>query len=240
MYQISKSTTRGWRKNNKFGKYPVSINTICPECGERGTFSIAPIANLTDQKESHLQGVSMRGKCPTCDFKARFIQVGEADKPNYQLFIHPTPKLVRQPIHGVNENSEIFSGRVKKAYLEAIDAYNSKQWIPAAIMCGRALEGITVSLLPEDKRKGNFAKQLRELPNHIDINKTLSDLTNGIRKGRNIAAHFDESLDIDETVSAMLLDLLDSIIEYLFVLPENIESLDKKLQSEDIKSTDGE
>jgi len=238
MYEISIKTARGWRQTSRYGKYPNAINTICPECGERGTFTITPESSLTDQKESHLQGVSMRGKCPTCDFKARFIQVGEFDQSNYKLFIHPTPKLVRQPIHGVIDDSEIFSGKVKKAYVEAIDAYNAKQWIPAAIMCGRALEGITMSLLPYEKRKSNFAKQLRELPNHIDINKTISDLTNGIRKGRNIAAHFDESLDIDETVAAMLLNLLDSIIDYLFVLPKNIEILDNQLQSDDFTSAD--
>jgi hypothetical protein len=189
-----------------------------------------PEAGLTKQKEDHLQGVAMRGTCPACGFMARFIQVGKANGQDYGLFIHPAPKLVRQPLPGLDE-ADGFSGKVEKAYVEAISAYNARQWIPAAVMCGRALEGVTKSLLPKDKRKLNFARQLRELPDHIDLEKTISDLTDGIRKGRNIAAHFDEEIEIDEPVAAMLLDLLDSIVEYLFVLPHKIERLDDQLET---------
>ena len=84
-------------------------------------------------------------------------------------------------------------------------------------MCGRALEGITKSIIPKGNRTESFAKSIDKLPDHVEIQKTITDLSHAIRRGRNIASHFDEDIDIDQETAEMLLDLLDSVIEYLFV-----------------------
>ena len=228
MFALGLDSVHGWQNSGGLER-PSAVNTICPECGERGTFTTRLDGEENKQKGDHLKCVLMRGTCPTCSFLARFVQVGRRGTPSWNLYIHPTPKLTRQPLPEL-DGSDIFTGRVRKAYVDSVHAYNVKHWSASAMMCGVALEGITKSLLPKELRKGSLAKQLRALPDHINLSKPISDLTDGIRRGRNIAAHFDEELEIDEPTAAKLIDLLESAIEYLFVLPDRIEKMDEQLR----------
>ncbi|NNF57792.1 MAG: DUF4145 domain-containing protein [Rhodothermaceae bacterium] len=228
MFQLKLDSVRSWQSGGGL-KRPSAFNTICPECGERGTFSVQAEGEINKQKENHLKCVWMRGGCPTCKFMARFIQLGEHDTSDLSLYINPSPNLIRQPIPEP-EGDNIFTGRVYKAYLEAVRAYNTKHWPASAVMCGKALEGLTKALLPQDKQNLSFYQRLKELPEHLKLNDTISGLTDGIRRGRNIAAHFDEFKEIDEPTAAMLIELLESVIEYLFLLPSRIEKLDAQLE----------
>jgi hypothetical protein len=67
------------------------------------------------------------------------------------------------------------------------------------------------------------------LPEHIDLQEPIMKIADTIRRGRNIGAHFDAEKEPDQETTEMMLDLLDYLIEYLFVLPERIERLHDKL-----------
>lgn len=230
MYRLTEDNIVGWKSGGGVGeKRPNAINSICPFCGERGTFSIVRESQFTERSEMHMHGVAMGASCPTCGDRVRFVQVGKPHTAHHELYIHPTPGLTRKPKEG--PFGEQFTDKIKRNYCSAVEAFNAKQWRPSAMMCGVALEGIVKALLPEDKGNQRLYDQLNALPENIDLSETISDLTHAIRKGRNIAAHFDEKQEIGPSTAAHLLDLLDYVIEYFFIIPEHVKELDDQLNT---------
>jgi hypothetical protein len=135
--------------------------------------------------------------------------------------MHPTPRLSRQPIAAIDTIPE----SITRAYVSAINVYNVHEWTAAAVLCRRVLEGLTQSQLPEDFRKRTLAQQLQELGNHVDFEKPMHMLTDAIRRGGNLGAHFDADKEADEETVTMMLDLLEYLMEYVFALPKRIEHL---------------
>jgi hypothetical protein len=112
-----------------------------------------------------------------------------------------------------------------RAYSSAISVYNVQEWVGASVLCRRLLEGIMIALIPKDKRKGSLYQQLQDLPNYRDLQAPIMTLANSIREGGNLGAHFDLEKEPDKETVTLMLDLLDYLIEYLFILPERINIL---------------
>lgn len=180
--------------------------------------------------------VSLLGPCPSCQFTSRFFCLG-ASPEDAQLFIYPAPPGGRR--EPVQADAEQFAGRVQSAYEQAVSAFNAQQWAAAAVMCGRALEAVVKTSAPEGKRQGTLGHLLKSFPENMNANGTIAALTDAIRRGRNIAAHFDEHLDVDEHLAGLLLDLLDSVVEYVYVLPTRIAALDESLRLSKAAKTTG-
>ena len=70
-----------------------------------------------------------------------------------------------------------------------------------------------------------MGRQIRELPNHVDFDKPILTLAAAIQQVGNLGAHFDIEGEPDGETTALMLDLLDYLIEYLYVLPGRIERL---------------
>ena len=71
---------------------------------------------------------------------------------------------------------------------------------------------------------GPLVKKLAEL---VDLSAPLKDLAEALTKGRNIGAHFDLDLEPNEIMSFKMLELLEVIIEYIYVLPTQVEDFGK-------------
>ena len=57
---------------------------------------------------------------------------------------------------------------------------------------------------------------------------TLSD---AIREGGNLGAHFDFEREPNEETATQMIELLDYLIEYLFILPKRIENLKNAIEN---------
>lgn len=211
---------------------PESINIPCPYCDRQVYFQTLdhwPQAYVADCDYDCTYTAS---RCPGCRKMVRFFQVTKyidsGEKPNLELYVIPAPNL-RRPIDALDSLNNLSEEAMDRTYGAAINAYNMRDWTATAVHCGRVLEGLIRNLLPEDKQKLPLAQLLRMLPDHIDMEKPIVTLMDAIRKGRNIAAHFDAEKEPDEETAAMMLDLIDYIIEYLFVLPGRINKLYDKL-----------
>ena len=222
MYKISEEFIPNWaHTGNEY--FPASVDIICPSCGRQVNFA------LTSWEHSKaIKGRFARSRCPACSKSSLFISINSDNKNRPDVYIYPTPKLIRKPVDGIDD-AENLPEPLKKAYASTINTFNVRQWTAAAVLCGRVLEGLAKSLLPEEKAVLPLARLLQELPHYVDLEAPIMMLADGIRKGRNLGAHFDAETEPDQETVEMMLDFLDYMIEYLFILPERIKQLHNKL-----------
>lgn len=122
---------------------------------------------------------------------------------------------------------------IRKAYVSTVNVYNTKEWSATAMLCRRVLEGIVKHLLPEDERDAPLAQQLRSLGAKVDLAKPLTGLADALRQGGNLGAHFDLTVEPGQEMASKMVDLLEYLIEYLFILPGNVESLRRRVRAEE-------
>lgn len=135
-------------------------------------------------------------------------------------------------VEGVRELDDLSDG-VKAAYEGAVLAYNAGLWGPAAVEARRTLEGIAKTLHPNPGSKV-LATLLKQLPDHVDLAKPIVDVADLPRAGGNLGAHFDLDRDtINEDIARSLLELLDDLVEYLFLLPTGVERVRKSITGAD-------
>jgi hypothetical protein len=201
---------------------PSSVDWFCPHCHRNVNFK------MNWSISSNINPVLFcTSTCSGCRKTSIFIYVGfiesEITPKEGELFIYPEPHT-RTPLSGIFD-SEKFNDGLKRSYESAINVYNVGEWTATAVLCRRLLEGISMEILPEEKKKMALARQLQELPNHIDLQKPLLTLADALRKGGNLGAHFDLEKTPDENIATLMMDLLDYLIEYIYILPSRIDDL---------------
>ncbi len=221
MYPISLKFVAQWQQvGNKW--VPQSVDISCPFCGRHVTFTLFEYA--TDGKRNT---IAASGSCPGCHEQARFWIIdpkpfGDTQGRECQaLCIYPKPSLSREPMAGLDKIPE----DIGRAYASTVNVFNAGEWTATAVLCRRVLEGIAKNLLPEDKQKRPLAQQLSELASEIDLSRPLTSLAEAIRKGGNLGAHFDLDREPDEPTASQMVDLLEYLMEYLYVLPADVDSL---------------
>jgi hypothetical protein len=206
--------------------FPSSLDINCPNCGS--------IVNFRLDKWSYNRRVRSgfsRNRCPRCDENARFFYVDpvkESGSNNVsELYISPKPQNTVKPYF--EENELKIDDSIKRAYKSALKAYEVGLWEASAVSCGKVLEGMMHDILEEKHLKKPLYEQLKILPEKRDLKQPIITLANTIRKGRNLGAHFDLEIETDREVAKQMLDLLNYLLEYLFVLPQRIEDLEERV-----------
>ncbi|MBI4850811.1 MAG: DUF4145 domain-containing protein [Acidobacteria bacterium] len=206
--------------------HPTSINTYCPHCGKSVNFNL--IKPLCDSMRNT---VSSTGNCPNCLARVHFWFINPStvkDSTNRTCeFIGMFPALMKQrkPIEGAN----LIPERIYKAYIESLNTYNAGLWGPTTTCCRRTLEGIIKALLPASEATGTLYNQLTKLTKHVDLAKPLITLSNTLREGGNLGAHFDDVIDVDEDTARATLELIEYLLEYTYALPEMIKELEIRI-----------
>lgn len=227
MYQISLSTVASWQSWSNFW-IPTSIDTLCPSCNRLVNF---PVTN--QQHDPQRNTISATGRCPGCGKNAHFwiVEPGDGRDSSKRgcanLSIYPKPRTIREPIIAGDKMNTALA----RSYQSAIAAYNAGLWTAAATSCRRTLEGLVRSLLGENHSKEPLFQQLKALPEKVNLSEPLILLAENLRKGGNVAAHFDLEKEPDQPVAEAMLDLLDYFVEYIYVLKEKAQDLEKRLDS---------
>ena len=100
----------------------------------------------------------------------------------------------------------------------------------------RAMEGV-FKLLPNAKNKQQLPDRIDAASADPNLSKPLKRLAHGIRKGGNLGAHFDEEVEPDEDTARHMLELLEYLVTYFYVLPVRVAELEQVLG---IKDSEGE
>ena len=230
MYIILDDAVARWGQTAGY-RVPNCVDTICPFCGRPMSFS------LNEWRDArNVNSLYMASRCSACNKSANFLwtrckKEGTTQNDMSGFYMWPVPKLIRQPISGLDATSA-FPEKLGRAYASAIRTFNVRECIGSTVLCGRLLEGLLKELLPENSEHRNIADGLKQLPKHVKLYEPLLKLADGIRKGRNIGAHFDPEKEPDQEITEMMLDLLDYLIEYLFILPDRVDRLHKRLAGE--------
>lgn len=97
-------------------------------------------------------------------------------------------------------------------------------------MCARrTLEGIFKYLVAQERRNAPLARLIEHVKEDKDLAAPLTSLSHAIRDGGNLGAHFDMEKEPNETLARQMVELLDYLISYLYVLPEEIKKLEQSL-----------
>lgn len=226
MQNINLSTVRKWSKLSNGSRMPASISTVCPFCGDKGVFSLERL-----QEDPTRLAIAATACCPGCDKSVHFWAVrleqtpkGERDNPA-AVYMYPTLKNYYPSPDFTPDIPE----SLQRSFVSTIDALNSKNYVATAVGARRTIEGIFKNLVSEDKRNAALAKLIEYAKNDIDLAAPLTSLSHAIRDGGNLGAHFDAEKEPNEIIARQMVELLDYLISYLYVLPQEIKKLEESL-----------
>jgi hypothetical protein len=228
MQNIALSSVRQWTKYST-ARVPASISTVCPCCDERVVFTLE-----RQQDDSARLTVTATASCPGCSKPVHFWAVRDEPTPKgdennpVAIYMYPVSKNY-YPNPNFIQN---IPPTVQRSFISSIDAFNSKNYVATAVCARRTLEGIFKNLVPEEKRNDVLAKLIEYVKTDIDLSAPLSSLSHAIRDGGNLGAHFDEKKEPSEKLARQMVELLEYLISYLYVLPKEIKKLEESLEKD--------
>ncbi|MEH7308700.1 hypothetical protein [Neobacillus drentensis] len=116
-----------------------------------------------------------------------------------------------------------------RAYRSAINVYQARENSATAVMSKRVIESILKHFLGEKSKAQPLSQQLEILPNHVDLAKPIQSLSNLLGTDHSLHRMLELETEMDYETTSLLMDLLESLIEYLFVLPGKIEVTNNKI-----------
>lgn len=205
----------------KLIKLPLVINYECPHCEE--TISGIKV-NHTLSDDSSDATIILR--CTSCNKLTKFWipEFSDSKKPS-EIFQYGKNTLNKSLMSDVDALPE----KLKDAYEETIDVFVTKKWAATSVMCRRTLEGVVYYLNGKSDVNQPLYKALKELPEKVNLSERLIELADGIRKAGNFGAHFDEIVVPDQELATMLVEYIEYLLEFSFVLPKRAEDLHVRL-----------
>jgi hypothetical protein len=177
--------------------------------------------------DQHRGAMSASARCPSCSAPIGVWCLNEEDKKFQDVFFHPD----NHDFYEILSDTADLPDGVVRAYSSTIDAFNSGNYPATAVCCGRTLEGIFKNLLPEGSGDLSLAKSIDKVAESVDFAEPIRRLATVVRQGRNLGAHFDLEKEPDEKLCKAMVELLEYLISYLYVLPKDIASVEKVLDS---------
>ena len=211
----------------KYGnlKIPKSIQSECPRCRETTEFMLN--ANFQNNKN----GIVTECSCPSCKDTSIFIimtkdvmdEQGEyADTYIYDL------NSSRHPIHQIEHLPDIPQDLIR-AYRSALNVYQSRENSATAVMSKRVIESILKHFLGEKGKAQPLSQQLEILPEHVNLAKPIQSLSQLLAADSSMDKMLELEKEMDDETTALVMDLLESLIEYLFILPGKIDVTTNKI-----------
>jgi hypothetical protein len=117
---------------------------------------------------------------------------------------------------------------LRRSLISTIDAFNTKNFAATAVCGRRTLEAIFKYRLPAASER-NLATLIDAATKQVDFGEPLRTLAHAIRSGGNLGAHFDPDNEPSENVARDMVELLEYLISYLYVLPQKIGNLESSL-----------
>lgn len=227
MLKIPSSSVKATSRVRSGSKTATSISTVCPFCVEKVIFSLG---NYLD--DGSRGWVSASSSCPGCGRAVQFLTAasvmdanGEKPDEELQFFMfpgassgYPHPKL-----------PENVPASLQRSLTSTIDSLNSKNYPATAVGARRTLEGIFKYLVEAPSRTKSLYQLIDLVKSNNDLAAPLETLSHAIRSGGNLGAHFDDENEPTEEMAGKMVELLDYLISYLYVLPSKITELEQSL-----------
>ncbi|MGG3469767.1 hypothetical protein ABES02_20065 [Neobacillus pocheonensis] len=211
----------------KYGnlKIPKNIQCECPGCRKTTEFM------LNANYQSSKNGIVTECSCPSCKKSAVFIIMTKEDLDEHgeyaDTYIYD-PQASKHPINQIETLPNIPKDLIR-AYRSALNVYQSRENSATAVMSKRVIESILKHFLDEKSNAQPLSQQLEILPKHVDLAKPILSLSHLLKTDDSLYRMLELETEMDYETSSLLMDLLESLIEYLFVLPGKIEVTHNKI-----------
>jgi hypothetical protein len=206
-------------------KIPKSIQSECPECRNITEFMIN--ANFQSSKN----GLLTESSCPTCKKSTVFIIMTKDGQDEQNEHADTYIYDIQASKHLINhlESLPNIPKDLIRAYRSAINVFESRENSATAVMSKRVIESILKHFLKEKSKGQPLSQQLEILPNQVDLAKPIQSLSHLLATDGSLHRMLELENEMDYETTALLMDLLESLIEYLFVLPGKIELTHNKI-----------
>ena len=206
-------------------KIPKSIQSECPQCRQTTEFMV------NTNFQSSKNGLVTESSCPTCKKSAVFIimtkDVLDEQGEHADTYIYDV-QASRHPINQIESLPNIPKDLIR-AYRSALNVHQSRENSATAVMSKRVIESILKHFLKEKSKGQPLAQQLEILPNHVDLAKPIQSLGQLLATDGSLHRMLELETEMDYETTSLLMDLLENMIEYLFVLPGKIEVTHNKI-----------
>jgi Domain of unknown function (DUF4145) len=203
-------------------KVPTSISTNCPHCNALVVFALDKYLDDAFRKAASATGI-----CPGCQLEVFFWVILDSKDNQSMIYMYPQVKNYYPHPDFLNDLPEPLS----RSFVSAVNALNSQNYTATAVCARRTLEGIFKYLVPEEERKKTLVKLIEHTKLNMDLSAPLTFLSHAIREGGNLGAHFDTEKEPNEVMARQMVDLLEYLISYLYVLPKEIKQLEESLSN---------
>ncbi|MEI4801569.1 hypothetical protein WAZ07_09550 [Bacillus sp. FJAT-51639] len=206
-------------------KVPKNVKSQCPKCGKSSEFTLK-----TNYYQVTKRGLFAEGICSECKKPSEFVLMFNSNRLNRELEVYIySPSDLRDPLDQLERNKHIPIDLVR-AYRSALNVSQSKDNSAAAVMSKRVLESVLKHFLGEDSNGLSLSQQFQQLPNYIDLTKQIQDVGYLVHPDGSFYEMLELKREIDDETITLVTELLEVLIEYLFVLPEKIESIHDKIE----------
>jgi Domain of unknown function (DUF4145) len=203
---------------------PGRINSTCGVCSK--DFSLDVSAGHYHEHDTWLAAVQCPN--PLCRAVLRYFGFEMQGRQFTRLYVDPSYEDGRAAMPGI----ELAPERVQKAYADTLATLNSGISSAVATLARKTLEGIIKLSYPnpEGIKDRSLFKLIRDLPQNKDLGKPIMELSYAMREGGNLSAHFDLEKDTDAESAEKMVELLESLIEYLYVIPSRVDALKRDFE----------
>lgn len=225
MFQVREGQIAIWRSRKSAGRqlfFPGAIDVICPACGRQVSFT------FRNWHQAPKGLFHAHVPCPACQEPARFMILDQDPVKrglgvDATLWMHPSPKI-REPISDTSAISA-FSDPLLEAYLSTVKVFNTREWNATAILARRLLQGVVHSVLPESDHHLTLQQQMDKLPDVQDLTAPIHDLAEALGEKGSLGPYFELKIVPDEYHATQMLNLIDCMLQQLFVTPGKINAV---------------
>lgn len=184
-------------------------------------------AHIHDEKR---ESIACTGACPSCSEYVHFWSMNpkasesSAEEDPETIYMSPTGNAAKEPLNFSVEMPEA----LERAYLSAVEAHSTANYSATALCCKQAMEKIFFYLLPDGKSPSGLSEAINEIHGNHDLAKPLEKLSAATGSGGPLDRHFEMETEFSAETSQAMVELLEHLITYLYVIPKEIENIETK------------
>ena len=228
MKQIPNHSIKKWAyaSSNKLS-HPVSVAAVCPAC------SLNVVYNTKRRLyDANRDTSSCSADCPACGETAHFWVTdmvaharadGEGDP---CVFMLPAPSEQMD----IQRHQEHIPEGVMDYCKTAQDIYFSGNLMATNVLVKTTLETIFDEFLPLGNSRGTLSMMIRDSISSINHNEPLAKLSAMTTSGGDLHALFQNHHGTEKDTADAMMQLLDALIVYLYVLPRRFRELEEQFK----------
>lgn len=129
----------------------------------------------------------------------------------------------------MNEHADAIPEGVLQYCMTAQDIYFSGNLMASNVLIKTAMETIFDDFLPLGNSRGNLSMMIRDSISAINHNEPLAQLVSSTARQGDLYELFNKHHDTDKETAEALMELLETLITYLYVLPHRFQNIHEKI-----------